>query len=148
MDGWCRVLRTPIVATVVLGAASLVLASCSADHGPTPTPSAPSPAPTTAIESPETAPSPSASSQVVTASQDCVTNQLAIQLAPADGGLSHDGIVIVFHNHGPACAMRAYPGVDGITPDGTTVHAQRSLNGYIGGAKRLHTVIVGSGATA
>jgi hypothetical protein len=55
----------------------------------------------------------------------------------------------VFTNRGEPCALRAYPGVDGIGADGRPlVHAKRTMRGYLGGAVSPETVPLGHGQIA
>lgn len=99
---------------------------------PRSSPAAPSPSTTT----PSGGPSP------------CLTNQLSISDKPASGGLSHAGIVLVFTNHGAPCTLTGYPGVDGLRAGAAVVHAERTLSGYLGGAKSTATVTLPTGQSA
>ncbi len=114
--------------------ASAASTTLAAPRTTTPAPSSPSPAPSTTT--PSGGPSP------------CLTNQLSISDKPASGGLSHAGIVLVFTNHGAPCTLTGYPGVDGLRAGAAVVHAERTLSGYLGGAKSTATVTLSAGRSA
>lgn len=112
----------------------------------TPAPSPPSPAPSGPRSIPP-APPPGTTTPSSGPSL-CLTNQLSISDKPASGGLSHAGIVLVFANHGAPCTLTGYPGVDGLRAGAAVVHAERTLNGYLGGAKSTATVTLAAGQSA
>lgn len=78
----------------------------------------------------------------------CLTNQLSISDRPASAGLGHFGTVLVFTNHGAPCTLTGYPGVDGVRDGTAVVHAQRTLNGYLGGTTSTTTVTLPAGGSA
>ncbi|MEY2450367.1 MAG: hypothetical protein QOH79_3843 [Acidimicrobiaceae bacterium] len=66
----------------------------------------------------------------------CVTGQLKVTFRNVEGGLGHFGVAIVFTNAGDSCVIVGYPGVDGVSADGShVVEAQRTPAGYLGGAR-------------
>lgn len=48
----------------------------------------------------------------------CQAGQLRVGLAQASPGASHHGYVLRFRNHGGACTLTGYPGVDGLSAMG------------------------------
>jgi hypothetical protein len=83
----------------------------------------------------------------------CGTAQLSITTGPVSGGLSHEGIVVVFTDQGPTCTLQGYPGVDGQDQGATVVEAARTLSGYLGGLSQgasppLVTLQTGQSASA
>jgi hypothetical protein len=79
----------------------------------------------------------------------CQTGQLRITISPVPGGANHLGAVVRFLDEGGECALRGYPGLDGVTAGGhVVVQARRTLIGYLGGAKAINNVILRHGASA
>jgi hypothetical protein len=78
----------------------------------------------------------------------CQTDHLHISLHGVPGGLDHLGTAIVFRNTGSRCTLDGYPGLDGVTAQGRTVHAKRLRAGYLGGAHHVRPVQLAGGATA
>jgi hypothetical protein len=56
-------------------------------------------------------------------------------------------MAIRFHNRGGRCALRGYPGVDGLRHGHAVVHARRTRRGYLAGAP-VRTVTLRHGRTA
>lgn len=107
----------------ILTAAAL-LAACGRDETP-----AVSAAIITTLPPASTSPSGSALAEPA-----CTTAQLKISWKGIPGGLSHAALVLLFENTGARCALRGYPGIDGIDADGNvTAPARRTPNGYLGG---------------
>jgi hypothetical protein len=68
------------------------------------------------------------------AAATCQAKQLGVTLTQASPGLTHHGYVIEFKNHGGACAIAGYPGVDALNAAGHRVlSAKRTKSGYLGG---------------
>ncbi len=87
----------------------------------------------------------------VTGSSMCTTAQLTITVAAMQSGMSHFGYVLLFKNNGQLCQLDGYPGLDGVSAAGVTVHAQRTLSGYLGGlgaGVAEPTVTLNTGQTA
>lgn len=73
---------------------------------------------------------------VALAAARCRAQQLRVTLAQASPGASHHGYVLRFRNHGGACTLTGYPGVDGLSATGTRVlSARRTKSGYLGGLR-------------
>ncbi|MGV9664229.1 DUF4232 domain-containing protein [Nocardia niigatensis] len=89
-----------------------------------------------------------------TAIPACASGQVDITAQSMGAAMSHDGITLTFAiaNPSQACTLTGYPGMDEITDTGTVIHADRTLNGYIGGlpagTDTPPTVVVKSGHPA
>jgi hypothetical protein len=84
-----------------------------------------------------------------TSASECTTAQLHLSLGTFQGGVGHGGWPIVFKNRGGICALRGYPGVDGLSASGAVVvHAKRTLYGYLGGTHTIKMVTLAKGKTA
>jgi hypothetical protein len=84
-----------------------------------------------------------------TSFSECTTAQLHVSLGTFQGGVGHGGWPIVFKNRGGLCALRGYPGVDGLSSSGAVVvHAKRTRYGYLGGTRTIKTVTLAKGKTA
>lgn len=147
----CAGVTAALTATVLIaGCGSTSPTSSPAPSTPStilaapPTTTAPSPPPAPPSSSPP-APPPSTTTS---GPPPCLTNQLSISDKPASGGLGHAGLVLVFANHGSTCTLTGYPGVDGVRGRAAVVHAQRTLSGYLGGAKSTATVTLPGGQSA
>ncbi|MEU6580224.1 DUF4232 domain-containing protein [Nocardia sp. NPDC046763] len=84
----------------------------------------------------------------------CASGQVDVTAKGMGAAMSHDGITLTFSIVDPsqACTLTGYPGMDEITDTGTVIHAERTLNGYIGGlpagTETPPTVVVKSGHPA
>jgi Domain of unknown function (DUF4232) len=81
----------------------------------------------------------------------CHGKQLGTTVTVAQGGLSHQGDLIEFRNHGVACTITGYPGVDALNAEGHRVlSATRTKSGYLGGvwSGPIPTVRLATGQTA
>jgi hypothetical protein len=109
---------------VAILAAAALLAACGKDETP-----AVSTAITSTLPPGSTSPSGSASAE-----PDCTTAQLKISWNGIPGGLSHAALVLLFENTGTRCALRGYPGIDGVDADGNVAaQARQTPSGYLGG---------------
>ncbi|MDT0264600.1 DUF4232 domain-containing protein [Jatrophihabitans lederbergiae] len=63
--------------------------------------------------------------------------QLAVRSAPAQGGDSHGGVIVIFTNTAcMACTIYGYPGAAVLDKSGRQiVQATRTLSGYLGGCR-------------
>ncbi len=105
-------------------AVAALLAACGRDETPTVS---------TAINS-SVPPASTWSSDSASAEPGCTTAQLKISWKGIPGGLSHAALVVLFENTGSRCALRGYPGIDGIDADGNvTAQSRETPNGYLGG---------------
>lgn len=107
-------------------ASAVVLAACGGDGTRAERPTAPT-APTALA--PTTAPA--TRPPLAT----CATDQLRVSEMGIPGGAGHAGVVIVFENDGDRCVLRGYPGVDGMAEGRVVFHADRTPDGYLGGAR-------------
>ncbi|MGN6606777.1 MAG: DUF4232 domain-containing protein [Jatrophihabitans sp.] len=77
------------------------------------------------------------------------SDSLPVTTHDLGGAAGHAGIVLVFTNDSPqACTLTGYPGVDADFSGGGTVHATRTLSGYMGGPGHVSTVTLAAGGTA
>ena len=118
-------------------------ASVGATSPPSPTTTGP---PTTAAgESPSPTSPPEAG-----AVRACANADLSVAVSAGGVGLGHIGSIIVFTNGSDhRCALYGYPGVTGLdSNDRQVTHAQRTLNGYLGGFYIVSTVHLAPGGRA
>jgi Protein of unknown function (DUF4232) len=80
----------------------------------------------------------------------CGNATLAVSHSTPQGAAGHANVVIRFRNVGYAsCSLRGYPGLDALRGNGTVLaHAQRTLNGFTGGAHALRTIVLAPGRYA
>ncbi|MVU80354.1 DUF4232 domain-containing protein [Nocardia sp. ET3-3] len=84
----------------------------------------------------------------------CAPGQVDVTAKSMGAAMSHDGITLTFSiaNPSQSCTLTGYPGMDEITDTGTVIHAERTLNGYVGGLPQgtttPPTVVVKSGHPA
>jgi hypothetical protein len=82
----------------------------------------------------------------------CTENHLVTTFTPTSSATGHEGDLVRFTNLGPACTLRGYPGVDGLSTQGRVlVHARRTPRGFLGGLRPGHfvgTVTLAAGGTA
>lgn len=145
-------------ATAAALAVAVTVAGCGASHStPAPAPpttslipptTKPAPSPTAAAPSSSTSTSSTTTSPSSDGRASCPTSRLSISDRPASAGLGHFGTVLVFTNHGAPCTLTGYPGVDGVRDGTSVVHAQRTLNGYLGGTTSTTTVTLPAGGSA
>lgn len=83
-------------------------------------------------------------------SSACGGAQLRVTTGDGGAAAGHLAMVLVFANTGStACSLDGYPGAALSGPGGSTLlNAQRTLSGYIGGAKGVDTVTLAPGASA
>jgi hypothetical protein len=81
---------------------------------------------------------------------DCKKSQLRFSIDHSvEGGASHFGEVLNFRSvTNVPCALRGYPGVDGLANNRAVVHAKRTPKGYLGGPGRTSTIVLLPGHTA
>lgn len=120
--------------TVSIGV-GLLIAACdgrvAATHQPSPTPSStasPAASPTPSAVTPPASSAPAAST--------CAGADLSISVISEPGASTHISDVLLIENTGSStCVLTGYPGLDAVEADGTTVHAERTLAGYLGGVR-------------
>lgn len=149
-----------IVVSTTLTAAVVVMSACSsgttagsntgamtpistsaspAGRPVTPAPKTDTKTTTVAASTPPPATSPAgASSPASTPPAAAACNaQLALRSAPAQGGDSHGGVIIIFTNTAStSCTIYGYPGAAVLDKSGRQiVQATRTLSGYLGGCR-------------
>ncbi|MFI9271433.1 DUF4232 domain-containing protein [Kitasatospora sp. NPDC052896] len=80
----------------------------------------------------------------------CTPGQVSVTSADGGAGMGHQGVVLVFRNTSSnGCSLYGYPGVAAVDASGKQVdQAQRTLNGYLGGAQSVTAVQLAPGAQA
>jgi hypothetical protein len=98
------------------------------------TASTPPPATSPPATSPTAASSPASTPPAAAA---CGNAQLALRSAPAQGGDSHGGVIVIFTNTAStSCTIYGYPGAAVLDKSGRQiVQATRTLSGYLGGCR-------------
>jgi hypothetical protein len=82
------------------------------------------------------------------AGRSCSPAQLAVSDHGIDGGLSHDGSVVVFTDRGGPCTMRGYPNLVGTRNGRVVVRARHTSDGYLGGPGGVQSVRLATGKSA
>ncbi len=91
-----------------------------------------------------------AAPSAVAAPASCGNGALAVSNTSTQGAAGHGSVVLLLRNSsGSSCTLSGYPSLDAINASGQVLaHAQRTLNGYSGGASAVTTVTLAAGDTA
>jgi Protein of unknown function (DUF4232) len=129
-------MSTRWLAALGIGTLCLLASACGSSGSPTTTT-------TTTTTSTTTTTVPARSTTTVTgvpttvapATALCTGPNVGVSGAMASAAAGHQGVVLLFVNHGPAnCLLFGYPGVAGLNANGAqVVQAQRTLTGMMGG---------------
>lgn len=84
------------------------------------------------------------------AGASCGNSSLAVSASPTQGATGHGSFVVLFKNVTPStCTLTGYPGLDALDASGGVLaHAQRTLNGFMGGAPAIAAVPIAAGGYA
>ncbi len=90
-----------------------------------------------ATSPPATSPAPASSPASTPPAAAACNSQLAVRSAPAQGGDSHGGVIVIFTNTAStSCTIYGYPGAAVLDKSGRQiVQATRTLSGYLGGCR-------------
>jgi Domain of unknown function (DUF4232) len=146
--GWMlRRRRVATLAAVAIAVGGIAVAAAQAFPGTRGPIVATSPAPSPK-SSPASSPAPSpVSSPSVAASSSspivlCRPGDVAAQWGPPDSGSTHRGAPLILTNTlSRACRLSGYPTVVAAYPDGSTIQAQPTRSGYLGGVHGAPSVI-------
>jgi hypothetical protein len=78
----------------------------------------------------------------------CSPAQLTVSGRGVEGGLNHEGSVVIFTDHGEPCTMRGYPDLVGLREGRVLVRARHTTDGYLGGPRGVQTVRLTTGRSA
>jgi hypothetical protein len=80
----------------------------------------------------------------------CGNTSLAVSGSPPQGATGHGSFVVLFKNvTSSRCTLTGYPGLDALDGSGVVLaHAQRTPNGFMGGAAAITTVSIAPGGFA
>jgi hypothetical protein len=132
---------TPLLVGGLLALLLGVTACSEPAPGGTPSPGPP------ATDNPTTAPTSAVAPPV---EADCSLNQLNVSDRDGGAGMTHRATILVFRNTSTVtCHLAGYPGVAGLNAsDQQIAQANRTMNGYLGGARSAAMVQLAPGQSA